>query len=245
MMTTSDWFELRGSRVLRDWSLDTAVEDVLRMQAANPDEIMRRNPALVRAAEKACEQGAPLLQPQVVFRVIQVNSLRHERLTLEEGFGLEGKLLLDHLKSASYVVFAVCTVGAGVENLAKAQFKQDPIFSLALEGFGSAIVERLVTEFCTIVDRKARDLGFSSSIPLSPGMIGWSVDVGQKQIFDTLETNRIGVELTESSMMLPVKTISLLLGVGTEMDADGSTCDYCNMRERCHYRDHYLTVENR
>ena len=69
----------------------------------------------------------------------------------------------------------------------------------------------------------------------------WKDDEGQWN--ETLPVSPIGVELTGSSLMLPVKTISLILGVGEDMNADGSTCDFCSMRERCQYRDHYLHVE--
>jgi hypothetical protein len=237
------WLEQDGDQIIRDWTLDIPIEDIIRMQAADAEVVLQRNPTLVEMAERALEQGLGLLEPVVLFRVLKVEQFRHERFTLESGDELQAQLLTEHLKSAEFVVAALCSIGGDVEKLAKEQFRQNPVFGLALEGFGSAAVEALATEFCASIEEQAARTGMASSIPLSPGMVGWSVDAGQKQIFEILDTNAISVQLTESSMMLPVKTISLMLGVGAEIRADGSTCDYCSMRERCHYRDHYINVE--
>ena len=243
MTREHSWFDGSSYQTLRDWELDIPIEDIIRMQSADAGEVIRRNPTLVQMAEKALAQGSPLLAPAVQYRVLKVEQLRHERLMLEAGAELQAKLLAEHLKSAEFVVLALCTIGAGIDRLAKEQFAQNPVYALALEGFGSAAVETLATEFCALIDEKASQCGMTSSIPMSPGMVGWPVDEGQGQIFGVLDTSAIGVRLTESSMMLPVKTISLVLGVGEALSSDGSTCDYCSMRERCHYRDHYLHVE--
>jgi cobalamin-dependent methionine synthase I len=237
------WLGQQGELILRDWSLDIAMEDIIRMQAADADVVMKRNPGLVAVAQRAVTQGAKLLDPVVLYQVREVKQFRHKCFTLVGGEKLVADLLAQHLAGAQYIVAAVCTIGEGVERLAKEHFAQDPAFGLALEGFGSAAVETLATEFCARMDQFAGESGMATSIPLSPGMVGWSVDQGQRQIFHLLDSRRIGVELTESFLMLPVKTISLILGVGVDINTGGSTCDYCSMRERCHFRDHYLHVE--
>jgi hypothetical protein len=78
-----------------------------------------------------------------------------------------------------------------------------------------------------------------TTIPLSPGMIGWSVAEGQSQIFALLDAAEIGVGLTEHGVMIPPKSLSMVLGIGPNMGTAGSTCDYCSMRETCRYQDHY------
>ncbi|TFH34775.1 MAG: hypothetical protein E4G99_08800 [Anaerolineales bacterium] len=237
------WLKLGASPILRQWKLQISIEDVLRMQSADPAKLVKRNPVFLTVAERALGQGTSLLEPVVVYRALRVEQLRHERLSLESDVELQAGLLAQHLGKAEFVILAVCSIGAGVEKLAKEQFMQDPVYSLALEGYGSAAVETLATEFCAWVDHHAARSGMATSIPLSPGMVGWTVDEGQKQIFKALDAASIGVQLTDASLMLPIKTISLVLGVGAEVKAEGSTCDYCSMRERCHYRDHYLNVE--
>jgi hypothetical protein len=69
-------------------------------------------------------------------------------------------------------------------------------------------------------------------------MVGWPVEQGQPQIFDLLDAGEIGVQLNESTMMLPRKSLTFVLGIGKELMAGGRTCDYCSLKETCWYRDH-------
>ena len=74
---------------------------------------------------------------------------------------------------------------------------------LALEGVGSAAVEALANAVCVYFEEKAAEENLRSTIPLSPGMIGWPLEQGQSPIFKLLDTKEFGISLTPSSLMLP------------------------------------------
>ncbi|MEJ2757795.1 MAG: hypothetical protein P8046_04855, partial [Anaerolineales bacterium] len=115
----------------------------------------------------------------------------------------------------------------------------DPVFGIALDGVGSAAAEQIANAVCAdFVAQAARD-GLQASIPLSPGMVNWEVDIGQPEIFQILDASEIGVSLTTSGLMLPRKSLSMLIGFGQEMSIQGNTCDYCAMKETCNYSEHY------
>jgi hypothetical protein len=241
---TINWRPTGAGQVIREWDLQISIADVIRMQAADPQELSKRNPVLIRTAEGALENGTPYLEPVVLFRTLKVERLRHQRFFLEGGFELQSELLSQHLKGADYITVALCSIGAGVEQLARDQFGQDPVYGLAVDAFGSAAVETLATEFCAWIDEQVAPIGMASSVPVSPGMLGWPVESGQQQIFRMLDSSVIDVQLSDSFMMQPVKTISLVVGIGEQINVSGSSCDYCSMRERCHYRGHYLEPES-
>ena len=75
-----------------------------------------------------------------------------------------------------------------------------------------------------------------TTIPLSPGMIGWPVEIDQRQIFNVLDGNQVGVRLTADNLMLPRKSLTMVIGIGSDVNGDGNTCDYCSMGQTCHYR---------
>ena len=166
-----------------------------------------------------------------------------DRFDLGDGASLRGELLAQHLAAAEHILIVVCTIGVAVEQEAREQFGLNPPLGLALEGYGSAAVETLATEFCALAERKASERNLVTTLPLSPGMVGWPVEQGQPQVFKLLDASLIGVHLTDSAMMIPIKSISFVLGIGSNLEKSGSTCDYCSMRDNCHYRDHYLHVE--
>ena len=109
----------------------------------------------------------------------------------------------------------------------------------ALDGLGSAAVEVLANAGCNYFDTQASSLNQSTSIPLSPGMLGWTVEVGQREIFDLLDSSMIDVTLTESLLMIPRKSLTFILGMGEQILELGTSCDYCSLRETCRYQDHY------
>jgi hypothetical protein len=70
-------------------------------------------------------------------------------------------------------------------------------------------------------------------------MVGWPVDQGQPQIFTLLDCEAIQVTLNESCMMTPNKSLSMVLGVGMDVSAVGTSCDYCSLKGVCKYQNHY------
>jgi len=220
-------------------SLDFDVDAVLRGQGADPDAIRKRSPKLVETAEYALEEGRALLEPKTLYRELDVDALRHERLVLKGGATLTGKLVSEHLGSAKRVISFLCTVGDALETYAAEVSREDIVYGLALDGVGSAAVEALSNAACRYFEDQAAGDGLQSSIPISPGMIGWPVDVGQPEIFAILEPEQINVSLNKFGMMRPRKSLTMVLGFGTTMQTAGRTCDYCVMRETCRYQDHY------
>lgn len=215
------------------------VDQILRDQGADPDLTRHRNPQLMQLARRAIEIGQPLIAPIAVYRRLETLDVKHERLRLSDGYELRGALIGQHLSAAQAVTAVVCTIGSGLEEAISTTIKDDPPFGLALDGFGIAAVEALANEACRYLERKAAEREMQTSIPLSPGMIAWPVDQGQAQIFHILDTEAIGVTLNTGSVMTPKKSLSFVIGEGSEMNSSGNACDYCTMRETCRYQDHY------
>jgi len=238
--------------VLRDWDLALDADKVLWGQGADPAVIRARRPKLAEVAERAIEEGRPLLAPAVAFERFPVQELRHGRLLLGDPCRsadgpaapvapharvLAGPLIAEQLSGAEEVVVAVCSVGDELAKYASEQFQGDFTRGLALDGLASAAAEALAEAMCRHIEEMVAAEGLQTSTPLNPGMIGWPLLEGQQQIFALVDTQEIGVSLGESGLMSPLKSVSFALGVGRDMNRAGRSCDYCTMRELCRYRD--------
>jgi len=224
--------------VIRDFQLNIDTDMVLRGQGADPAVIRARKPRLVEIAERAVQEGAALIEPAVVYRFAPVETMKHERLILTDGVPLTGSLIAQHFSSARYVALIVCTVGAAIDDRISALMPRDPAYALALDGYGSAAAEALGVELCTRMEQDAARLGHCTSVPISPGMVGWPVDVGQPQIFSNLDAEAIGVTLNGSAQMIPRKSTSLVLGFAPTPFEAGTPCDFCALRNTCRYQHH-------
>jgi hypothetical protein len=225
---------------IRDIDID--VDAVLRGQGAQPKAIRKRNPRLVEIAERALEEGYNLLEPAILYRELNVKALRHEQMVFENDLTLSGRLVSNHLGPAEQVVLILCTIGETLEAHSSEVSRDDLVYGLALDGVGSAAVEALANAACKHFEVQANALELKSSIPISPGMVGWPVDEGQPEIFAILEPAQVNVSLSEHGLMTPRKSLTMVMGFGTEMQTSGKTCDYCAMRETCRYQDHYEPI---
>ena len=228
------------------WSitdLQVDVDAVLRAQGADPVILRKRKPRLVDIAANALDIGIDLLRPQVFSRELKVGVLKHEKLTLEDGHSISGGWITRQLAPAESIHAILCTVGEQVEKEASKYMDTDMMLGLALDGVGSAGVEALAQLACRQIEDQALLTKQKTTVPLSPGMINWSVDEGQPVFFKLLDSVNDQVTLSPSFMMSPRKSLSMLVGVGTKLDEKGSTCDYCAMQGTCKYRqysDHEL-----
>lgn len=225
--------------VLRDFDLRVDVDQVLRGQGADPDIIRARRPQLVAAAERALAEGAADLEPIAAYGQMPVESLSHDRLVLVGGRALRGPLIAQHLGGAQRVVAAVCTIGPRLEERSRQILSEDPVLALALDGLGSAAAEALAALVAHHFEVVAAAEGLETSLPLSPGMVGWPLAEGQAEVFALVNAREAGVTLTETGMMIPRKSVSFVLGIGVGVATQASACDFCNLRQTCRYQDHY------
>jgi hypothetical protein len=216
------------------------VDAVLRGQGADAAILRARRPKLVEVAEKAMQESFSLLNPKVVYQEYKVEGVQHERLLLQGGGRIDSKLLAQQLATADRVIVVLTTIGMELEEQVSAIWDSDVVYALALDGAGSASVEALANAACLYFEQKAAKEEMQVSMPFSPGMVDWSVDDGQTQIFQLLGEAGSIVQLTNSSIMIPRKSLTMVLGIGTELKSSGRTCDFCTMRETCRYQEHYL-----
>ncbi len=231
--------------ILADWKIELEIDDVLRSQGADPEVIRGRRPALVKITEHAIIRGTSLLKPLVLYESYRVKGLVHERLNLQSNSGsadrayLSGPLIAQHLARSQTIVIMLCTIGSPLDDTVSSLFMSDPSLAVALDGVGSAAVEKLALLACNYFEAQAKQEGLNTSIPLNPGMVGWPLDQGQPQIFTLLDSEQIQVSLTDSCMMVPNKSLSMVLGVGKDVSPIGISCDYCNLNGVCRYQNHY------
>ena len=215
------------------------VNAVLRGQGADPEVLRARRPKLVEMAEKARLESIALLSPRVFYRELEIEGIMHEQLLLEGGRKIDSKLLVQQLAGASRLIVLLATIGEELEKRVTQIWDADMVYALALDGAGSASVEALANAACLYFDQQAAEAGLHASVPFSPGMLDWSVSDGQMQIFELLGENEFTVRLTSSYIMVPQKSLTMVKGIGSNLDSSGRTCDFCTMRGTCKYQERY------
>jgi len=142
-----------------------------------------------------------------------------------------GKIVHKMLKqSESYAAFIV-TAGPGPEQLARELLEKGEY----LEGYIIDLVaSALVDSVADAVHEKIREDAGSRNLKVSnrysPGYCSWDV-AEQQKLFSLFPANCCGITLSESSLMTPVKSISGLIGIGSEVKFNDYTCEICTMKD--------------
>ena len=194
-----------------------------------------------KAYNDANEDLSKLLKPKVCWKRFKINGFTEEKIILENGIKIGGGPVVSIIKGAHELICAVITIGQELECLVKKYMKDSEMFKgIILDGLSSWAVDLLRKEFVKWIKMEMHTKnGWKTSAMVSCGENSWSVKE-QRIIFDLLkkETEEIGVKLKDSMMMLPLKSISLIIGTGPDPlgREEPLNCSICEMRDRCRYR---------
>ena len=136
--------------------------------------------------------------------------------------------------SEAYALF-VCTSG-----MAFYQYQQqlmaagDMVRVYIADALGSVIAEHCADRMEQHLQESIDKLHWHHTNRFSPGYCGWHVS-GQQQLFPLLDGHTCGVTLTASSLMLPIKSVSGIIGLGPGVRHLDYTCGLCNF-EKCYKR---------
>ena len=139
--------------------------------------------------------------------------------------------LAKNLANCDYAYIMAATTGIDAQRLIERNSIIDPLKGLVTDCIGSAAIEA----FC---DKINLSLGNGEYLRprFSPGYGDLMLDY-QKDIIEFLQTNKsIGMSLTESLMMVPVKSVTAIIGIGKEKNkCTGPGCMICS-GVNCPYR---------
>ncbi|MFX0206148.1 MAG: vitamin B12 dependent-methionine synthase activation domain-containing protein [Candidatus Hodarchaeota archaeon] len=135
------------------------------------------------------------------------------------------------------VALAICTIGHSLPNKVKKLMKEGYLSrGVILDAIGSACAEFVAELVNKRVNQEAKDLSLQYSERYSPGYCEWALS-NQKLFFNLLPAEEINVKLTESYLMIPVKSVSFAINLGAHIAESRweNRCNYCE-NEDCSYR---------
>jgi hypothetical protein len=171
----------------------------------------------------------------VLYEQVKFDLTRHKVIISEKELNT-GKIVTSFLKKSEAVIMFSCTCGPEVEHLSKQLMKNGN----ALEGFivdliGSELAESIAGNIHDYIGEKLATIGVGITNRFSPGYCNWPV-TDQQKLFSLLKGNNCGIKLTPSSLMLPIKSISCILGISASVERTAYKCRICK-DEKCIMRE--------
>jgi hypothetical protein len=206
------------SEVLRYLGYPVSVEPGAHLQDILEDWVLE-------AGRRAC--------PRAIYLVLPVSQLRPRSLRLQAAAGeVEFHGAVGEFLGASECIAAfVATAGFGVERLASELMEQgDNLAAMIVNAVGAERAEAAEAMVIEQLREQAMKCDFAPTLPYSPGYCGMAL-TEQRTLFGLFDGCDIGVTLTDSCLMRPLKSVSGLIGLGPveRVQAFGSPCERCEL----------------
>jgi hypothetical protein len=175
------------------------------------------------------------IEPKAIYDRYEIDKVEGDLVFFRSGHLFSGPYISKILKGSKTAIIYIYTLGSRVDRVINKE-------SQSRDTLATIIMDTITTSLLGIlggfVGQKIKKEGiehetWGSTCAYSPGQYKWTIEE-QKKIFEMVDGKRIGVELNESCLMVPFKSVSGVYGFGPEgnIDKTRAACDLCP-KENC------------
>jgi hypothetical protein len=152
-----------------------------------------------------------------------------DRIVIDDICLLSEKIISKYLRNADTIAILVATIGNSLEQIVKQKMDQNEFLTgYVIDRAASELVEKTAQLIENKLYEITAEINLSITNRYSPGYCGWSVS-DQHKLFSLLPEGFCGISLTESSLMIPIKSISAIIGIGDKVLKEDYACKLCEI----------------
>jgi len=176
------------------------------------------------------------LQIKTGYKIFDYKSAESkDGIIISNVFFKTDRIVQSQLNNIEKVAIFVSTIGSEIENWIKElNEKGEILLSYLIDITASEAVENVADLLHDHLKEKMKNQGLNVTNRYSPGYCNWSVSE-QHKLFSLLPENFCGIKLTDSALMIPIKSISGIIGIGKNAKWKEYMCDKCGVKD-CTYR---------
>lgn len=199
--------------------------------SAEPDDAVKQE------TQKLLSRVASVTRPLFSFFLAEGELyIDKEELKVSETVFQVGKIITRQLRGSQAYAFFVATAGQEFEALQHSLKEEGDIVAIYMaDSLGSIIAEKAADCMELALQKEIDSRGWKHTNRFSPGYCGWHVSEQQKLFPLFPAPHPCGISLTDSSLMLPIKSVSGVIGLGENVRKLEYTCGLCSY-EKCYRR---------
>jgi hypothetical protein len=171
-----------------------------------------------------------LIRPSMHYRIVKPSVMDNAVVQLNETVEFTSAQLAKTLKNAEKIVCFVGTIGTGVETeINKLLGKQKLADAYILDAMASVAVENMIDRFQDLMENRFSAEDRTVTLRFSPGYCDWPV-TQQKKLFKIFDPKQLNIELLDSCLMKPRKSISGVFGITSQESVSYNPCRDCPTR---------------
>jgi hypothetical protein len=169
-------------------------------------------------------------KPHFGYIILDGEIIDKERILVRKDVVLTpSRIITSALRESQQFALFTATTGTNYDSwLKQIEKEKDIVKTYIANTIGSVIVESTVSLLMQKLESAANNEGLSVSNRYSPGYCDWML-MEQKQLLSLFPQNTTGIQLTDSCLMLPIKSVSGIVGIGANVKKRSYGCDICKM----------------
>lgn len=204
--------------------------------ASSPNEYM------FDFVQRLKQEALLICVPRFGYRLVPEEHKDKYSLTIGGATFNPEAIILKCLQNSEFYAAIVASVGQELDEWIEVKRAgEDVMEAFIADALGSVIVEAVIAWGLSFLACEMKMWGLKVSNSYSPGYCGW--DVAEQRVFFSMFPDHFcGISLTESCLMLPVKSVSALVGIGEQVEKKPYGCAICRKKD-CFKRKEVKSVE--
>lgn len=199
--------------------------------AAIPDPVLESITELLARGPEICNiRGGYVL-------IDDINIDRQSNTIASHGQQFETRQIVTHqLRNSERAAWFVCTAGEEISQYTRQLMDEgDLMKGYVVDVLANVVVEAAMDRIQSSIENEMKMAGLKITNRYSPGYCDWDI-AEQKKLFSVFPENYLDIALSESCLMIPVKSVSGIIGIGKEVKFNKYTCHFCSDKA-CLYRN--------
>jgi hypothetical protein len=154
-----------------------------------------------------------IMRPRLLFTKERIKKIERGRIYLHNGVSLKSPKLSRALRDSEELICFLTTIGGDIDFEINRMMRQGRISqAFVMDALGSVAVESVAEQFQRRMERKCSEDDKAVTLRFSPGYCDWPIGE-QRKLFELFDSNTAGIELNDSCLMMPRKSISAVFGL--------------------------------
>ena len=200
-------------------------------------KVDRINKSIIKKIDYYIKKCIEISTPNCCYIFKEKASIDYKRsnIKLNEINFKVGEKLINQLRNTETLTIFIGTAGIEIEKFSKKLLGSNKY----LEGYivdliGSEIAEAVAGFIYKKISNKAKLMNLKTTNRFSPGYCTWNV-AEQLKLFKFFPDNKCNISLTEKGLMIPIKSVSGIVGIGRNVEFKDYICEICNQKS-CVFR---------
>lgn len=203
-------------------------------------DIIHKDSRILETASMAAAKAMAAISPLSIIKETPYKNINEDILT-GEAVSVKSKHLcsmISQMNTPSLIYGFALTLGKEIDSIISETQQTSLTEALFIDAAGSFLAEHYASLIEVHLRFALKENGNEISSRFSPGYCDWEADAGQKELFAFLNPEKIGLNLLDSLVMSPMKSITGIIVSARTVDHK-TPCAFCP-NEKCLHRRRHL-----